>query len=881
MKKISIYFITIMFSSLNMLFFLSAGFSKISEASEQIRNQQFDNYQANKNEYFLPLDPIIIEKLDKIIIKNPNEITVEFSIIAYDNMDCIGYEIRYPNQVEAFGTATIDAKALPFNSKLIKIEAPFPLVISAWLGNAQNGSYERVILATKNKTKYDFQIDQPQLYLNNFVISNPWPKRNRVLVKLIGTENINQAILNFMPNEIKTMRLFDIFDLSTVISKELIQFEPDLPVIIINYSIGEENTVCFSTGQKSLESDYNEILSAALPQGSWPVDSPNPVSNDFACYSAIGNYKYHTGIDMTSSLYTPKAYDTPVKAAAYGTVFKIYRLNETNTHSMGNVVIIQHPNGKFSLYCHLESISSNIYQGKIVNQGEQIGTMGNSTNVQRDSTTNPHLHFEYKNVGALGNSSDSGPYWGYTPDIPDAYGYIDPRYLCCQNYSYSTISPVAIESTTSGLNVRSGPSTDYAVLTQINQSQQFVSYQISYVNSYKWYKIYLPNVNGPSSGWIRGDYLIEKPEITQIEVFNTDSMGLIIRDTPNGSALQRWDGTYNTCKTSHIWDGQRFVLAQQQSGWYAYYLPRNHYSSTCSYNPIGPQIGWSSSDYLRLISGQPVTISFSSSPSGLQVTVDGTNYTTPVNFQWTPGSQHSISTISPQGGPSGTRYVFSSWSDGGAQSHTITTPSTNTTYTANFTTQYSLTTSANPTNGGTVSPSGTSWYNSGQTISVQATPNTGYKFSSWSGDASGSTNPTSITMNAPKNIVANFSIISPLILSLSGQRLEGRAWIIKVEYANLNFTVSKSAPIDINRYVLLRKVANQPYMSIKEFSDSELKNNTWTFNDINLNRSVTYNYVVEARAANGSAIARSNELNLPSNRTVTTLGTSSKERTKR
>ncbi len=300
-----------------------------------------------------------------------------------------------------------------------------------------------------------------------------------------------------------------------------------------------------------------------------------------------------------------------------------------------------------------------------------------------------------------------------------------------------------------------------------------------------------------------------------------------------------------------------------------------------SNNPISITMNTPKNIVANFNTSTAVTISFASSPSGLQVTVDGANYTTPVSFQWTPGSQHSVSTSSPQSGPSGTRYVFSSWSDGGAQSHTITTPSTNTTYTANFTTQYSLTTSANPTNGGTVSPSGTNWYNSGQTVSVQATPNTGYKFSSWSGDASGSNNPISITMNTPKNIVANFNIVSPLILALSGQRLEGRAWIIKVEYANLSLTVSKSGPIDVNRYTLIRKVANQSYVSIKEFSDSELKNNSWTFNDINLNRSVTYSYLVEARAADGSVIARSNELTLPSNKTVTTLGTSSKERTKR
>ena len=128
---------------------------------------------------------------------------------------------------------------------------------------------------------------------------------------------------------------------------------------------------------------------------------------------------------------------------------------------------------------------------------------------------------------------------------------------------------------------------------------------------------------------------------------------------------------------------------------------------------------------------QPYTIA--TVPSGLQVTVDGTGYTSPATLNWVPGSSHTVSISTPQSGGSGTQYVFASWSDGGAQSHTITAPASSTTYTANFTTQYSLTTSVNPSGGGTVSPSGVNWYSSGQSVSVSATSSAGYIFSSWTG----------------------------------------------------------------------------------------------------------------------------------------------------
>jgi hypothetical protein len=157
------------------------------------------------------------------------------------------------------------------------------------------------------------------------------------------------------------------------------------------------------------------------------------------------------------------------------------------------------------------------------------------------------------------------------------------------------------------------------------------------------------------------------------------------------------------------------------------------------------------------ISPATVPSTVATNPSGLQIMVDGSTYTAPHTFDWTPGSSHNLSIPSPQSGTSGTRYVYSSWSDGGAQTHTINAPSSSTTYTASFTTEYSLTTSVSPSGAGTVTPLGTNWYDSGQNVSLSATANPGYTFGAWSGDFSGTTNPTSIAMNGPKNVVANFT----------------------------------------------------------------------------------------------------------------------------
>ncbi|MEK7408931.1 MAG: hypothetical protein AAB225_28035 [Acidobacteriota bacterium] len=166
--------------------------------------------------------------------------------------------------------------------------------------------------------------------------------------------------------------------------------------------------------------------------------------------------------------------------------------------------------------------------------------------------------------------------------------------------------------------------------------------------------------------------------------------------------------------------------------------------------------GASTKPYLSISYNTPgVQHVITSNPVGRSLTVDGVGCTSPCTFQWTAGTQHTIATTSPQAGPTGTQYVFASWSDAGAISHTITASSSPATYTANFTTQYYLTTAASPPAGGTISPA-SGWYNSGAVVSVSATPNSGYVFSGFSGDLTGGS-PQNLTMNGPKSVTANFT----------------------------------------------------------------------------------------------------------------------------
>ena len=83
----------------------------------------------------------------------------------------------------------------------------------------------------------------------------------------------------------------------------------------------------------------------------------------------------HSGLDIAAP--TGKV----VKAANSGKVVLARRLILT-----GNTVVIDHGEGLFSVYYHMNGLS--VKTGEIVGRGQQIGTVGST-----GFSTGPHLHF--------------------------------------------------------------------------------------------------------------------------------------------------------------------------------------------------------------------------------------------------------------------------------------------------------------------------------------------------------------------------------------------------------------------------------------------------------------------------------------------------------
>jgi hypothetical protein len=288
-------------------------------------------------------------------------------------------------------------------------------------------------------------------------------------------------------------------------------------------------------------------------------------------------------------------------------------LARDNNH-LGNTVIIAHSNGKFSLYGNMDCVWPGIAPGVAVSQGARIGNIGNSQYGVRFNTWTPHVHFEIKDAGVVGDPA-TGAFASFTPDLPDGYGFHDPRLYLFPSSQSSSMSPTAVKVLGSpSLNVLTGPDTSYSSLSFVTTGQEFVAH----ASSGSWYQIDLPNSQGPISGWIpasAGSQILAAPDsaATKIQVTNSGSAGLLIRPSASAAThLVSFDNNSGfvinpspdcTSTTAKIWDGQFFVTPANQNGFDEFYLPLNYYfssASTCAQpSSPGSSVGWASSSFLQ------------------------------------------------------------------------------------------------------------------------------------------------------------------------------------------------------------------------------------------------------------------------------------------
>ncbi len=162
-------------------------------------------------------------------------------------------------------------------------------------------------------------------------------------------------------------------------------------------------------------------------------------------------------------------------------------------------------------------------------------------------------------------------------------------------------------------------------------------------------------------------------------------------------------------------------------------------------------------------------------------TANPQNYTITVSADPTVGGTVSGGGTYPQGqsctvhATANSGYDFVNWTENGNQVSTNAnytfTVTGNRTLVAHFAQQspqsYTITVSANPTNGGTVTGGGT--YQQGQTCTLHATANNGYTFNNWTenGNVVSSNANYSFIVNGNRTLVANFTQQAPQNYTIS------------------------------------------------------------------------------------------------------------------
>ena len=123
-----------------------------------------------------------------------------------------------------------------------------------------------------------------------------------------------------------------------------------------------------------------EVPNVGTGNWGWPTNQGYTISSPYGWRvdPIDGSRSLHTGLDIAGT-----GLGSPVYAADNGVVIK----SEYNGAGYGNYIVINHNNGFYTSYAHMNERISNI--GDTVAKGQVIGYVG-----QTGRATGPHLHFE-------------------------------------------------------------------------------------------------------------------------------------------------------------------------------------------------------------------------------------------------------------------------------------------------------------------------------------------------------------------------------------------------------------------------------------------------------------------------------------------------------
>lgn len=127
----------------------------------------------------------------------------------------------------------------------------------------------------------------------------------------------------------------------------------------------------------------------------WPTKKGYTISSYYGYRTSpiTGRRELHSGLDIAGT-----GLGSPVYASNNGTI-----ITRERVYSYGNHIIIDHNNGYYSLYAHMNGFAKNLSIGSVVSRGQIIGYVG-----MTGYATGPHLHFEIR-VGCSRYSCITNP----------------------------------------------------------------------------------------------------------------------------------------------------------------------------------------------------------------------------------------------------------------------------------------------------------------------------------------------------------------------------------------------------------------------------------------------------------------------------------------
>ena len=146
-----------------------------------------------------------------------------------------------------------------------------------------------------------------------------------------------------------------------------------------NYNPDDETTNEDNNTDKN--NQYKDSLTISGSGWAWPVPGYNKISSPYGPRDS----GYHYGIDITGN-----TRGEILGAEIIATKSGIIRTNAYNKSGYGWWVAIEHDNGTYSRYGHMNK-QSKLPGGTKVNQGDVIGYVGST-----GRSTGPHLHFEIR-----------------------------------------------------------------------------------------------------------------------------------------------------------------------------------------------------------------------------------------------------------------------------------------------------------------------------------------------------------------------------------------------------------------------------------------------------------------------------------------------------